>query len=220
MQRQSLSIASNPSLNGGGVDLTITAWFNLASKTANEVIAAEDNDETKEGSEYWLGYEKATDRLNFQVEDPSDGTMFVKANAFGSPPTGQWIFVAGWFDRNSQTVNIQVNSGPIDQAPAGEMTRVTDTPFSIGSDANVGSFFDGQISSVGLFKRPLSDDERGTLYSRSQMPYGIPYSQLPDAMRSESAATFVSYWDLSEATGIRHDSRSTGNDLTPSDQLE
>jgi hypothetical protein len=215
-KHQALSIASNPTLSGGATDLTIMAWINLASKTANEVIAAKDNDATKEGSEYWFGYEQHTDRLNFQVEDPYDGTMYVKANSFGSPPTNEWVFVVGWFDRTRQVVSIQVNDGPIDEAPAGETTRVTDTPFSVGSDALVGSFFDGQLSSVGLFKRTLASAERTSIFGSSMSPYGMQYEQLPDALRSESTSTFVSWWNLSEFAGVRKDSRSTGNDLQPS----
>ena len=113
----------------------------------------------------------------------------------------------------SRSVNIQVNNGPIDTAPAGTSTRVTDTPFSIGSDSNIGGFFDGQIRSVGFFKRPLSHKERSLLYNSTGTPGASAYDQLLEALQLEPTSTFVSWWDLSETTGIRHDSRRTGNNL-------
>jgi len=164
---QSLSIPSNSTVLGGAVDLAFSAWVKLASKPHNMVIASKDDDLSTAGSEYFFGYEQSSDRLLFQVEGST--TFSIKGHSFGSPPLNTWIFISGWYDHTSQTVNVQVNNGVVNSLAAEGTTHQTATPFTLGADgniaSNVNSYMDGQIDQVRFFRRLTTQAERYSFYA-------------------------------------------------------
>jgi len=174
--KQLLYVPSNPRIQGGNWSITISAWVKFDSVTLNPmVIISKDDDATKQGSEYFLGYYGPFGTFIFQVEEnghllPNDGTTWSVLSSFGTPVVNQWYFVVGWYDHTAKTVNIQINNGTVDTATGPTVSNTTNTPLTIGCDGNANfdssnSFFDGSIKSASLFKRVLSTQERASLYN-------------------------------------------------------
>lgn len=165
---QFFSHTSNSDLTSGDIDLMITAWVKLDSKTAvRPIVAKWDDVSGNNDNEYALAYNSSTDRFYFQVEDTSDATGTATANNLGSPSTGSWYFLVAWHDSVNNNINIQVNDGTIDTTSWTTGIRTVSTLFEIGSWANrdPGRYMDGIIDEVGFWKRILTSGERTSLYN-------------------------------------------------------
>jgi hypothetical protein len=176
---QSLTIPTNPTLTLGASDLTIAAWVRLDSLTsATQTIVSKDDNASKKGSEYFLSYFPPYGSFEFQIEQcchvtPQDGVTWVITSSIGTPQINRWYFVVGWYDHTAGTVNIQVDNGMVDtQSGVPNSANSTTTAFAIGGDVDpvtghgtCCSFFNGNIKSVGLFKRILSATERTALFN-------------------------------------------------------
>jgi autotransporter-associated beta strand protein len=199
-QGQYLVHPSNAALQAS--EMTVAGWVYLDSKTlVNEVIAAKDDNLSVPGSEYWLGYETTpSNRFIFQVI----GAVHYRTQSdnYGAPQLHTWTFVIGWYDTSAGQVYVSVNNGPPNSAPVTPPLNATNTPFSIGADVapagSSGSYLDGRVASIGLWKRVLSPAERTYLYNS-----GVPllHAQLPGPMRTG----LLSWWDLTETSGDRAD---------------
>jgi hypothetical protein len=103
-----------------------------------------------------------------------------------------------------------VNNGPPNSAPVTLPLNATNTPFSIGADVapagSSGSYVDGRVASVGLWKRVLSPAERTILYNNGVPP---PHDALSGPLRTK----LLSWWDLTENSGTRADAQGP-NSLT------
>jgi hypothetical protein len=202
---QYLSIVDNAELSVGSTDFTIAGWVLLDTKTQNRPIIAKD----AIGSiEFALLYENpsSSDRFSFLVGNGGSTQLAnIKANSYGSPPIGQWIFVVVWLDSSAGTINIQINDGTVDSiasATAGNGTA----NFRIGNWQRDGSFMDGRIDSVGFWKRTLTASEKTALYNGGR---GLHYLDLTTSQKN----ALVSWWDFEIDTQLGKDSHST-NHLT------
>jgi hypothetical protein len=177
---ESLSCASNPTLQATAA-ITVTAWVKLESKGSGDVqIVSKDS---ASGREYTLFYRASSDRFAFSRLDLATDTL---ANTFGSPSTGVWYFLVGWYDPATGEQGISVN-GTADTATATSgRTTGTSSQFQIGARQYSGfeGYFDGLIDEVGFWRgRCLTSTERATLYGAGTPP-AYPFSGV--AVRSVS----------------------------------
>lgn len=193
-KQQSLVAAHNESLNLGRGSFSIGAWVKFDSIGGlPQVIMCKDDNRTKRGSEYYLGYyqDYNTGPYNgmvFQVEESGHmaendlSTWYVLSTA-PALSANQWYFVVGRYDAVSGEVKISVN-GTVDSAaaPVGG-ANITQTPFTIGSVVDdydstglpePASYMNGTIASAFAFQRLLTDAEITTLYNNTEAQLDPP----------------------------------------------
>ena len=198
---------SDAYLSPGDIDFTIGCWVYLDSKTVRRTIIKKGDWNALSGLEYNLCYDPTPDRFRLRVS--GDGTTFstIDANSLGSPSTGTWYYILVWHDSVSNTINIQVNGGTVDNAPHTTGIFRGAGFFNVGSADNSGSDqMAGRIDEVSIWNRVLSGTERSTLYNSGN-------GNTPKINLLTLSASLVSHWTLNEYSGQRDDSFGT-NDLT------
>lgn len=166
-------IADNASLSVTDIDWLVTAWVYAESLGGvNRDILAK---WPATNGEYLFGY-TASDRFRFTVRNAANNAnATVEANSFGSPSVGVWYFVVGWHDSVANTLNIQVNDGPVDSVSHSGGCRDAGTAFTIGARNQGGTgdaFWDGLIQQVTFWKRILTAPERSEIFNSGA---GLPY---------------------------------------------
>jgi len=201
-----LSIASNASLQVGNIDFTICGWVYLSNKTNFQTLFSKYLS-AGEQRQWLVDYNQSSDRFRLLVS--SDGTASVigqiLADNLGSPSATTWYFICAWHDSVNDTLNIQINNGPVSSTSFSTGIFGSGTgDFMIGGSANLTSSANGYIDEVGFWKRTLTQGERTRLYN-SGFGLTVPFDQLSDRL--------VSHWKLNEISGTRADSVG-GNTLT------
>ena len=156
------------SLSGGtdGV-LALTTWVHAGTLSSTQIVAhkvAPDGTEM----EYGLFFDGTTHKMKFNVS--SNGTSWtgsVEAVSFGAGTTN-WDFYCAWYDPTAETLNIQVNNGPIDSVSYSGGIRNGSASLYIGTLPGSGANFTGDLDAFGLWQRVLTSTERATLYAGGQ----------------------------------------------------
>lgn len=160
-----LTRADNAALSIGDIDMTLTCWINMESQAGDDGIVAGKHDANISSIEYSLYYNLTTDRLVFRVSSDGATAVEVTASTFGAVPTATWMFVVCRHDATANQISISVNAGTANTtAHSGGIFNGT-APFRLGADAIPGTYFDGLIDEVGLWKRALTNDEVTELYN-------------------------------------------------------
>lgn len=161
---ESLTISDNADLSTGDIDFTITRWVKLADITASHAVDQKGMNDAY--GEHMLMY-AAGGIANFQwfIAD-------LAANVISTDPatisSGQWYFVATWYDSTANTLNIQVNNGAIASASYSGGNTSTPGTFKIGQ--GIGNWFDGDVDEEGFWKAVLTPAQRTTLYGGGTPP--------------------------------------------------
>jgi len=146
-------------MQSSNADFTYTAWAKLASKPTEATIV------TNGFPGFCLRYAGgATDRFRYQF-----GLTSATADNFGSPSTGIWYFIVGWFDFTAQKLNIQINNGAIDQ---NDPVGIDAGGATVEMGRRTVNYWDGDIDEVGIWNRVLTADERTSLYNNGS---GLTY---------------------------------------------
>lgn len=185
---QALTIASNPTLQGGATSLTFAAWVKLDTiGVLPQTVLSKDDNRTKKGSEYLISFYPPYSGWVMQVEEPghtlpNDGTTWPVISSTGVPIANQWYFIVGQYDIAGK-VKIWVN-GVLDSAVAvAGGTNVTNTPFALGAVVDdfdstglpeCCSFLNGTLRNVGMWKRLLTPAEILYLYNNTAVQFPPP----------------------------------------------
>jgi Concanavalin A-like lectin/glucanases superfamily/Protein of unknown function (DUF3168) len=169
---QALTHMSNPPLDTGDVDFTITAWINPASPGQMIVIGKD----AGSGRDYWLEV-SANQRARFGCQRSNKSAAIESTGP--TLDVGAWAFLVASYDASAQTIAIQVNDGPVESASTSAVPlNDTGTTFQIGTRAGaaVGEHFDGVIDLVGVWTRRLLPAEASALWNGGA---GLPYPPRP-----------------------------------------
>ncbi len=199
---QYLNCASNPTLQSGGADFTITLWVYLAAKASNYRLFTRNVGDTVR--EFAVRYDIAQDR--WVIDLPAAG-ITAYANSFGSPVLNVWQFITVRHWVGSKTVGISVNAGPEDTFTYTGTHVSNSDPLGVGATGIGGASLDGRLDSIGYWiGRALTGPEITILYNSGA---GRVYNSLPQELKTN----LVSWWNLSETSGPRLDSHGS-NHLT------
>ena len=167
------SVADNTDLSTGDVDFTVSVWIYIDALPGGGAAFLEIINKyhsVTNQREWLIDWSEAANLLSFAVspDGSTSGTANqVFATSFGVPPVATWIFIVAWHDSVNNTINIQVNDGPIESEvyTLGVFDGTAD--FNIGSlNQNASGYFDGRIDSAGVWKgRVLTFLERSQLYN-------------------------------------------------------
>jgi len=205
---QYLSHANAASLQVGTGSFTWAGWFTYNGALGGfHALLAKTTDGSTTG-DYWLRLFPSGNVFLYVF----NGATNASVSSVSALVPGTQYFIVAWYDASANSLNIQINNGPIATATAGITPAVSTAELDIGSEiAGASGFWPGIMQSLGYWKRVLDASEIEILYNNGTP---IHYLQLPTVMQSESTSTFVSWWDFHETSGTRKDARSTGNDLT------
>ena len=163
---QSLSVASNASLQTGDIDFTLTGWIYLTSISVAGTAVSRYNGSGAANFEYQIVFAD-TNRMIFQVSDTGDDNdrTTVTANTFGALSIDTWYFVAVWHDSTANTINISVNNGNADSTAHTGGVFVGTNTFRMGGNGAGTNYLGGRLDAWGFWKRLLTAAELTALYA-------------------------------------------------------
>lgn len=190
---QSLSIASNATLNAGTNDFSVSFWF-LTTDTAGGFVG-KGFAGTNPG---WFMFLNAGN-VEAYINDSSGGVHVMQATSGVTCNDGQWHFCVTTFDRDGNVTiyidNVQRGQGAISTRA---LSADNADPFIIGSYV-FSQFLEGRMDAVGFWKGTLlSAGERTALFNNGK---GLKSAALAGA----GITTPTSYWDLDKKAGITAD---------------
>lgn len=152
------TLADNASLSmGAGVSMTCGGWFNMASGGVLRRVLAKGNISSATTVEYSLGFSNSGAKMRFSVGDGAAMTQVT--DTFVSVSTGTWYFIAARFNLSTGMIGINVNmSGWVEAAFTGPILDGTNA-FRIGDDSGGARNWDGQLDTIFVVKRVLTDSE-------------------------------------------------------------
>lgn len=166
-------------LSAGDNNFTIASWVYLNTKTDSRTIFSKF--QAPGTFEYYLIYYITWDRYIFMVRNITDtANVSVRAETFGSPPLNTWTCVIGWHDALNNTINIQINNGPVDSAAIIGGVFDGTSAAQIGV-ANGAAYWNGRIGPTAFWKNVpfgggvLNSAQRGAWYGGGA---GITYANL------------------------------------------
>lgn len=166
-----LLATSNTSLQTGPIDYTMALWVNLDSKTTEQKFWSK----TGGGAdEYGIGYTISGDRISSFVRGGATYST-LNADSLGSPATGQWYFIVFWHNNAANSINIQVNDGPVDSfTPVPPLGTSDAADVFFGCYAGDIQLATGLVDEAAFWKgRLLTAGERTALYNGGA---GLPFS--------------------------------------------
>lgn len=186
---QSLTVASNSSLQIGGSSFSYSCWFNPAVSGITQTLIQK----TASGAlEYSFGLGSGGGVRGLLGNAGSSWAAIVDVPF--TPSAGRWTHAVWTF--NGTSLRIYINGVDLGGGTASITTSGT-AQVEIGREN--GAPFNGSISSVGFWKRALSASEVTSLFNSGA---GRTYASLDSSIKTN----MVSWWDLSETSGNRADS--------------
>jgi len=154
---ESLGLGDNAALSMGNIDFTLAFWVWSNSLTGTGLAG-----KWGAGSLEYLAYFDGTN-LRFHVSD--NGTdNFSVANS-QSISINTWYFYIAWHDATANTINLSINNNTAASTAHSTGVHDGDSSFSLGRNEEGGTWLNGRLDSVGLWKRLLTATERAQLYN-------------------------------------------------------
>jgi hypothetical protein len=148
-------------LQTGDIDFTFALWlwFDQVA-TPHDLFGKWAGGEL----EYFLYYNETAHVLHFFVSDDGLNYNSVAGASLNPIAVNTWYFVVCWHDAIANTLNIQINDGPVDSVSYSIGVRAGIASLLFGQSGFGGSH-DGLIDEAGLWKRLLTAPERTDLYN-------------------------------------------------------
>lgn len=151
--------------------LSILAWVNHNAFGQDRAIVVKGTDSTDD--EYDLRYDIGTNKWEFKVTTGGGAQTLVRTDNFntvhGPPTSGVWYMLYAEWDRTNQKIRIEANASGINTTNFTGTLNNSNKDFKIGAHqpgAGV-NIFDGTITFVGVWNRPLTINERVQLFNEN-----------------------------------------------------
>ena len=212
---QYLSSAST-AFDKGDESFSFGCWVNLDSLPASGVnrgIMGNMNPSDFEGFGLRVTNNSGVIRFKYYIEDSLGAGTDLSADIFGTPSINTWHFISCVYDSINDLMKINVDGGAFNTVSqttgAGGKSGLT-----IGTDAVlVNRYIDSKIDLSFFYDKALSISEVTALYNSGN---AIAYDSLSAAQKTD----LVSWWSLSETSGIRYDQVITSaNNLTDNNSV-
>ncbi len=198
---QYFSAVDNPAMSVAASSFTIGSWVNITTTTNSAVdspILTKVDSSPAVAYEYYTRY-NGNNAFQFFLRQASDNVVkSVTAQSFGIPTASTWHYYLAWYDSEAQTLNIQIDNGPVDKTTGVSPGADGTSSFRIGTAlSSPVDYFGGKIDEARVYNRVLSGAERSALYNFAPGP--------------------TAYWNFEEGSGTTaSDTSGFGNDLTMS----
>lgn len=215
-----LSVADHADFSIGANSLTIVAWVKVDTLATIQAIVCKYANATNKEYSLYINTDGAPTFQGSSDGAESESNSFTTPGLGGTVTVGTWYHIVGRYNYSTGHVHVFANAVPAPNTSilSGGIYDGT-SPVELGrgrrSVSGVTSapfFLDGNLASVGIWKRALSDSEITTIYSQGRR---IAYSDLTSSQKTGLSA----WWDLSEASGTRQDSTANNHDLTDNNSV-
>ena len=197
-----LSINDNASVSTGDIDFSFSCWVRFDSVSqVQPIIYKAVSPYSSANEEYRLSM-LGTGTLRWRVGNGSTSGQVDSSVSFS---TGTWYHICCWHDASGNELGIRIDDSTEDTISYTSGGQDNAGVMSIGREEFAPSYFDGQVESVGFWKRLLSSAEKTALADATDPFY--------DQFTVVSKESLVSFWKLTESSGTRLDSHGS-NDLT------
>jgi hypothetical protein len=153
---ESLSIADNPSVSSGDVDLWLCGWGYPDTLAAFPAMIGKWG--TPPSREYLLYYDTTGGVNKFSFAVSTDGTNTaadVKASTFGSASLATWYFVFAYHDKVNDLIKISVNGGAFDSAVFSGGPLDGASGLALGGSSAGSLKWDGRLDNCAIGKSPV-----------------------------------------------------------------
>lgn len=196
-----LAIANNTGMQFGNQDWTVAFWCNFDTTSGNRTLFCK---EVNSSNREVLLLATSTAYL-LRIYDGTN-TQLCSLQCNNTNTTGTWFFVCAQYQSSTNKAFLSVNAGSQVNATLTGTPGTTTGDFRIGYSPGANAYMDGRVANFGYWHRLLSSSDITSLYNSGS---GYVYSTLPSGITNN----MVSWWNLSETSGTRHDHFGT-NDLT------
>ncbi len=189
---QSIYCPSNDDLKLGIDSFTWALWIKLSSKAQSTDIIGKWQGAGK--YQFVISYENMLNRFRFFVRDPADTKNYqVVANNFGEPALNIWYLLICWYDKDSQTINIQVNDTT--ENPVSDTDGILEQALRVdfGGRYNGTNKLIGAMDEVGLWNRVLNISEKASLYNGGN---GITYPFIGSSIAANKIISAIGVWSF------------------------
>lgn len=156
---QTLRNINPATLQLSNVDFTTVGWIYFSAATVNGMWGKGNSGNGNLLNQEWSLIE-VTSRVNFNIGNGVSATTTVSSVPL---VTGQWYFVAAWWDKAAQRAYVSVNNGTADSIA--NLTGPAANGWEYSTGRTVDHFLDGRIDSVGVWNRLLTPAELTWLYN-------------------------------------------------------
>jgi RHS repeat-associated protein len=161
------------------VDFTLAAWAYLDTKGISRTVISK-WDSAGNNREYLLSYNWEDNRFKLTVSNNGTATTSLKADSLGSPAVYTWYFIVAWHDSVNNTLNIQVDNGPVDSVAYTSGVFGSSAEFRLGaSDNSMPLYWNGRIDGAGFWRRVLTSTERSALWNAG-LGCDYPFTSCPN----------------------------------------
>lgn len=155
------SLGDLASTSFGNESFTVACWVYLGDQTIDRRVFHKGRGLGANEFSYALRYRQASNNMRFAI---SDGSSASGINSNETISGNTWYFVVCWHDASLDTINISVNAGTPATASWTSGSINDSDPLVIGSDTQ-GTYYDGRICKMGIWRRVLVQAEINMLYN-------------------------------------------------------
>lgn len=143
-------------------DITISGWFYRDTSSSDDVIVAKRNSlSTATDVGYIIYIDNTNDTLIFEISDGIDEYSLTSTSTFTTP--GWNHFVVTWDQDSAANSKIYINGHDDNATASGNILNIGDASnsvdFRIGSESDGGSYFDGRIDDIRIFKYSVTEPQ-------------------------------------------------------------
>ncbi|MBC7767068.1 hypothetical protein H7Y21_03690 [Arenimonas sp.] len=200
------TINDNEELSAGkNKDFTIAGWVNLDETISTQAMVLKFNSEQNQ-REYGIFYSGNEHHFIFSLSSDGVHNTKLESKSSGQVDPNTWYYVVAWHDSVSNTMNIQVNNGPVDSSTYTGGVYDGTSNFSVGAWNNGSKgLLKGKVDALGFWRRVLSSEERSVLYKSGaglEYPFTVANSILdtPTPIVPQPIITSTSSLNISTPT--------------------
>ena len=192
--------STSTELKKGNTSFSYGLWFNAADVTGVGLIGNFQAGASTTDRGYGIRIENAGG-LTAQI---NDGTSSVFISSGVSPTANTWYFVSSVYDADNDLLKIKVNGGAFITVAWANGSNPNAGDFHLGAISSSLWFLDGKLDLAFFYDKALTESELNAIYNSGN---ATAYSSLSAAQKTD----LVSWWSLSETSGIRYDQHGTNN---------
>jgi hypothetical protein len=164
-----LYISDNTNLSFSDEDFSFVVFIKMESLPSISNIIGK-SDSSTDNREYRLYYYSTPNRFEFIISTlgTAPSTVVLDANIFGAPSANNWYCIICRQNAANNKMYISVNNGSSDEKSINGGCFNGNSPFMLGAWGTIagpGSYYDGLIKKVSVWRKFLSADEMTYLYN-------------------------------------------------------
>ena len=192
--------STSTELKKGNTSFSFGEWVNASNVVSRGLIGNLQGSGSNRG--YGIRLESGVPKIYISTSDFATGYAVAVSSTTLSINT--WYFIAGVYDADTDLLKIKVNGGAFNTTSWANGSNLSAGDFHLGALDSSTWFLDGKLDLAFFYDKALTEAELNAIYNSGN---ATAYSSLSAAQKTD----LVSWWSLSETSGIRYDQHGTNN---------